>query len=251
MGSRSLFGPCLALLAAFAAPAAARAAEPAAEVAADAHEDLYGALVAAADNRVVIDNQIETLKAALAAQDPNIAMIEASRPGLLAAFGDALRPWMVAHSERVLERFKPRFVTMLREELTADDARRLTRFYRSTTGLKLIGGVVNSYTGANLLGDIDDLEAPATENDVRRDVTAAAWKGALELTAEDLRAPEADIFDDPALMTKMGVVSGRIVTLRTEMENVQPDADIAEGLVAALESSLDAYLAELPGEPDD
>jgi hypothetical protein len=249
MGSRSLLGLCLALLAAFAAPNALHAQEAPSAAAADAHEDLYGALLAAADNDAAIDNQIETLKQALAAQDPNIAAIEASRPGLLAVFGDSLRPWMVAHSQRIAERFRPRFVTMLREELTADDARRLARFYRSPTGLKLMRSASRGFTGANVLGDIDDLEKPATENDVQRDVTAAAWKGVLDLTAEDMRVPEAEIFNDPALVAKMGAVSGRVITLRTEMENTPPDADIEQGLTASLEQSLDAYLAEMLDEP--
>ncbi|HTN14652.1 MAG TPA: DUF2059 domain-containing protein [Sphingomonadaceae bacterium] len=242
----------LAMAGAGLAPSAAQAAtEETQPQQADVYEQLYDALIGGVDTHATVDNQIETLKHTLVTQDPNIAFANELKPGIIDRFGEAMRPWLLEHSTRVLAAFRPRFVAIFREELGAEDTATMLAFYTSPLGRKILLSVSQNYTGSNTLGDINDFsdgDVIIDAADVEKDIATAAMRTAAQITPEDIASDTSGFLTNAALIEKMAHTNTKVTALRVEMEQVQPDPDIAEGLIRSLEAIFDEIAPEL--KPD-
>lgn len=230
-----------------AVPATLHAATEDAIAAAESYEALYAAINRSEGEAATIDNLLDTMEHTLETQDPNIAALEAVRPGFLQGFSDVLRPWVMEHTGRVKTIFKPRFLTAIAEELTPEDAGRMAAFYDSPVGAKLLRSVTQNYTGANMLGDIDDfdVEKDISADAINRDISSAAVKGALAMSAEDMKHEDSAPLRDPVLMAKMSRLGVRLVELRAQMENTPLDPDVEQGITADVEQYMEQIVAEI------
>ncbi len=245
----ALIALCLLLLAGN-PPTALYAAENEAIEAEDATFDaLFGAMAAGADEAAMIDNQIETLKQTLISQSPEVSALESARPGLIEAFGKAMRPLIFEHSHRVQALYRPRFITILQEELSPEEAGRLLAFYTSPVGIKLLQNVSRNFTGGNVLADLDDFEQRVDAREVEQDVHSAAMKGLLAMSREDFASEDAAAMRDPDLMAKMDRVSARFIELRAEMENAPIDEDLGKAIEVDVTAAINAHLAEDADQP--
>ncbi len=211
------------------------------------YEQIYAALMKAQDREVMFDNAIEASEQALLDQDPNIAKLEAARPGVVHAYGEAIRPFMVQHSDRVSEMFKPLVLQMLTEELTPDDASRMAAFYHSPVGQKLISGVSENYSPTNMLTGADFESGKIRSEDAVRDIQAAAVKGASEMTDADAMSKDTAPLRDPKLMAKMEKVNKRLVVLRVQMEQEPPTPEMRAAMTDAIQRAVRQHL-EGPAE---
>lgn len=242
----------LAMAAAGLAPATAVAAtEEAQPQPGNLYDQLYDTIISGTDTVRTIDNQIETIKHTLATQDPNIAFANELKPGLLDRFGEAIRPWMIAHSERILTQYRPRFTAIFREELSDEDVATMVEFYTSPLGRKIMQSVSANYTGANSLGDINDFTGDTVKvdaADIEKDIGTAAMRTAAQITKEDIAGDTSGFLTNAALIKKMERVSKKITALRVQMESAQPDPDIAEGMEDSINAVLDEILPEEENE---
>lgn len=237
---------------ALASPVALHAADEDAAVTADPYDALYAAINQAENETATIENLLDTMEHTLESQDPNIAAIETLRPGFLEGFSDVMRPWIFEHTSRVKAIFRPRLIAAMTEELTPEEAGRMADFYASPTGAKLMRNVTGSYTGANMLGDIDDFnpDVAISAEAVDRDINAAAMKGALAMSKADYDHPDAAPLRDPALMVKMSRLGVRLVELRTQMENSPLDPDVEQGITTDVEQYMQRTVAEIEADRD-
>ncbi|MCB5426085.1 DUF2059 domain-containing protein [Altererythrobacter sp. CC-YST694] len=214
-------------------------------ITADPHGDLYDAMQGGIDNERVLDNLIESIIAEMFRLVPELELLEAEKPGLMAGMAAAFRPVLADYSARVKETYRPRMIALFKEELSAEDAEQLSAFYRSDLGRKLLTGLSNNYTGARTMRSaIENPKADIPAETITNDVKSATFKAYLGLSVADRKAVDALATDIPAF-GKLNKLQPQINALRHEMENspMLPEED------ARLQSSIDAALQEYLDNP--
>ncbi len=217
-----------------AAPAVNAQTGPAA-AAADAYEQLYGSLEEGVDQGVVIDNMLAMLTDQLAS-DPDVAFLERTRPGSLAAMRAATRPIFLEYSERVRLLYRPRMIDVLRGGLTAEEAASAAEFYRTPIGRKLIEAMVASYRPAKVF-DAALAEETVSSQDVESDIRGSAGLALASLTDDDFAELAREIGARPAL-AKLSSLLPDLARLRAVMEEEPLTPDEERRLETAITGSL-------------
>lgn len=227
----------LALLAGIAAPLAlpqaALAQSAAAPAQADhpAYSDVFDAMTAAVDNEKVLDNGLDTMRKQLA-ETPVMAAAEARSPGLIAEIAEGIRPIIRRHSERVALQYRPQMAAALAEHLSPEEAGRISAFYRSDLGKRMMGSVTANYS-------LDQSVATAmaqkdlTEADVTADIASAVGAGIKNMDPKDLAELGRQFMSDPALI-KLQRANPKIFAIRARMENEPLSADDEQAMNAVI-----------------
>jgi len=241
-----LIAPLLAL----AAPAAAAegvAAPPPTEQALDPFADLYQAMIEGVDQGATLDAMLVTMTDQLQQQQPLIKAIEDGKPGLMVKLRAAIKPVMADYWVRARALCQPRTLAMMREELTADDARQLAGFYRSPEARALLKRASANYTGEAVIGGVmKDPSAPVTATALKSDIEDATVRGLSGMTPEELNR-FADLAEATPAIFKLGKVNERIAQLRVEMEETPMTPDETQRLTAAVQDTITQHLASAPG----
>lgn len=250
----ALIAPLVALAAAPAVAAEAVHVPPppaqvSAESEADPFEDLYYTLVAAIDENQQLDTLLVTVTDQLQVQQPLFKDVERSKPGLMAKLRAAIRPVMSEYWERTRQLYAPRMMAMLREELTAQDARDLVRLYRSPVGQKVLRGASTNYKAqATIESALRNPHAPITADTVKSDIEDASVGAIDSLSANELKQFGTMALAIPAL-SKMPRINERIAQLRAELEETPMTPDEAQQLSDAIRTTIQQHLASAPDSP--
>ncbi len=239
-----------ALLAAFAAlstpalaqPALAQPAAPPVAVESDPHTAAMTAILASADEKVMLDNFVKTFAAQLPLSDPRIAALEKERPGLSAKIAEAMRPAIVPYSTRVTADFRAKVLLLMRESLTGDEARIVAQVFSSPAMKKMMRIAVANASNSNVVREAMTGDGTITADAARADNRAAVAAAMEQMTEADF-AELAKLPITPALSAKMGRLGQRVNALRVEMENIPPLPEEARTIEAAVEAALVKYLA--------
>ncbi|HSF11683.1 MAG TPA: DUF2059 domain-containing protein [Erythrobacter sp.] len=218
--------------------------EAAPPVSADPDHPAFGDLIDAMQEAVDQDAAMAAMSASIAreyAKVPEIAALEAAKPGLIDAVVAAMQPTLVTLGERVQQDYRPRMQALMARHLTSAEAGDLAAFYRSPLGRKLLTGASRSLTmentlsgvGTSIADGVDPADLTVARSQVEKDITGAALSGVRTLSDDDLLEMGRVALRTPALL-KMNTMLPEIITLRTAMENEQPNA--AE--VAAIEEAV-------------
>jgi hypothetical protein len=235
-----LIAPLLAL----AAPAMATESAPlAAQQAIDPHQDLYQAMVESVDQNATLDAMLVTITDQLQQQQPLLKQIEEARPGLMVKLRAAIKPVMADYWQRARVLYQPKFIAMMHDELTADEARQLAGFYRSPATRALLKRASANYTGEAVIGGVmKDPSAPVAASAVKSDIQDAALRGLSSMSPEELNR-FADLAEATPAILKLGKVNERIAQLRVEMEETPMTPDEEQRLTAAVQDTITQHLA--------
>ncbi len=214
-----------------------------------AYEALIGAMEAGVDQQAAYDGLLASV-AREYAKVPEFAQIEAAKPGFIDAVIAAIRPTMIAYSERVRADYRPRMQAVLASHLTPAEARDVAEVYLSPPGRKMMAGVSRNVSADSVVSGIgtaladgreaDDYEVTRAqvETDMRRTMGAVL----NELTPADF-AEFARIAKEKPAILKMQAIRPDIMALRTKMENEQPNAEES----AKLEEAVVAVVTRIIG----
>ena len=108
---------------AMSAPASAQDAAPSVQI--DDHAALYEAIAGGVNEEVVLENMVRDVSQHIIRSSPDAAAMEAESPGLLVELMLSLRPVLRQYRQRVLAKYTPEFITVLRDLLTAQEAQEL------------------------------------------------------------------------------------------------------------------------------
>lgn len=205
-----------------------------------AYEALIGAMEAGVDQQAAYDGLLTSV-AREYAKVPEFAQIEAAKPGFIDAVIAAIRPTMIAYSERVRADYRPAMLAVLARHLTPSEARDVTEVYLSPAGRKVIAGVSRKASADSVLSGIGTAFAEGREADVyevtraqvEADIRRTTGAVLSELTPEDF-AEFARIAKEKPAILKMQAIRPDITALRTRMENEQPNAEESAKLEEAV-----------------
>lgn len=222
-------------------PAAGAAQAPPAE-AADPYEQVYRVLEGGYDQALVVENALKMLTSQMV-MNPLIALVENRTPGTLAALRGAVRPTMLAYSERVRLEFRPRMVDVLRKGLSADEAAEIGEFYATPIGSRLMAHVSASYRPANVIDTIGE-GRKVTQADVEGDLDTSAGQALAGMSDAELAELTSELAARPA-MTRLAPLLPAIAALRAEAEEAPMIAEEERALQTAVESVLGPAAARL------
>lgn len=212
--------------------------------------DVIDAMTEAVDQEIALD----AMSASIAreyAKVPEIAALEAAKPGLIDATVQAMRPILLTVPARVQREYRPRMQAVFARKLSPAEAVDIAAFYRSPVGRKLMGGASRSMTMENSLSSVGDFVAegkdPAdmvvSRSQVEKDITSAARSGVGALTGDELIQMGRLLQEKPALL-KLNAILGDIISLRTQMENEQPTAEENAAIEKAVIEAVTVHLAK-------
>jgi hypothetical protein len=231
----------LAALAAtlLAAPGAVAAQDAsAAKPISDEHELLFDTINALGDQEAALHNLVAAIAAQLAAADPELARAEARHPGLMHEIAEALRPIMIARTERLHREYRPRMIAALRDVLTREEAQELERFYNSEAGRAVVAEIGRNTQYRATVGDA--LNNGAVSSDaVSTDRARTMEQVGRSLTDEQRSEVVAAVSATPAFL-KMPSLMAATLPLRTEMENSPLSDDEKAELIRVVNTTISA-----------
>lgn len=212
--------------------------------------DVIDAMTEAVDQEIALDNMSASI-AREYAKVPEIAALEAVKPGLIDATVQAMRPILMTVSARVQREYRPRMQAVLARKLSPAEAMDIAAFYRSPLGMKMIGGATRGLTMENSLSSVSEFMAegkdPAdmevSRSQVEKDITSAALSGIGALTGDELQQMGRLAQEKPALL-KLNALIGDIISLRTQMENEQPTAEENAAIEKAVIEAVTLHLGK-------
>lgn len=214
----------------------------AAAVQSDPYKAAMAAILASADENVLIGNFVKSFAAELPKADPRIAELEAREPGISLAIAEGLRPVFKPFSERVTTEFRGKVVEVMREVLTPQEALTVAEIFSSPAMKKMMRIAVANYSQTNVLRDAMSGDGTVTAQSAEADNRAAVSAAMEEMTPEDF-AELAKLPMTPALNRKMQLLSPRITALRIEMENATMLPAEEQMIADAVEAAMVKFLA--------
>lgn len=219
------------------------ASAPAAAAVADPHQEAMSAILASADETIIIDNFVRTFAAELPKADPRIATLEAQKPGLALAIAEGLRPVFKPFSERITGEFRGKVVALMRETLTGDEAQSVAIIFSSPAMKKMMRIAVSNYTQTNVLREAMRGDGTVTAQAADADNRAAVRAAMEEMTPADF-AELAKLPMNPALGRKLQQLQPRITALRIAMENAELLPQEEQMIQDAVEAAMVKFLAD-------
>jgi hypothetical protein len=214
-----------------------------------AYDGVIAAMLEAVDQEAAYDGIAASIAREYASV-PEIARLEAIKPGLIKAIVAGLRPVMLSYGNRVRSDYRPKMAALLARYFTPDEARDVAAFYRSPVGRKLMGNVSRSITADATVSGIGSAISEGKEpgdikvgsDQIAADAAKATGAALGQLTQDDLKALDRMAREKPALL-KLNLVAAELLPLRTAMENEPPTADeiaqIQEAVVTAMTRHMD------------
>jgi hypothetical protein len=229
----------LALVAALLiAPALSAQSAPTAS-SASPHEQLYAAFDAGIDQDAVTDRALAAVGRQMLAV-PQIAAVEERHPGTVATLLARARPIVLTHSDRVHAQYYPRMISLLRAELTIEEATDLVDFYTSPLGRRLLlASSVNTRADTVVGAAVEDQSV--TGADVQADLEATGRATLNSLSAAETAQLYREIAARPAL-AKLTPMMPKLAALRAQMESEPLSAQEQAALNTVLEAVLGPLL---------
>nr|WP_298930572.1 DUF2059 domain-containing protein [uncultured Erythrobacter sp.] len=234
----AIFALFAAIWAAFSLPAYAQdTSDDAAVSQVDAHADLHAAIQSGLDQDTMLQNTLDSIEREYA-RIPDFIQLEASSPGFISAYVEALRPVFETSMARANAEMKANMINLFREEFTREEASEIAAHYRTDAMKRLLGNVSRSFSPDSTISNIEE-GAPISQNQVDRDLTRAAVSGAVQLSADD-RADIQKRMAESAALRKFEALTPKILEIRTAQENqpLRPDEE------AQLMKLAEAFFAE-------
>jgi hypothetical protein len=215
------------------------AAQPVAaqQAAADPFEQVLEAIDATTPREAVLESSVRALEASLRL-NPAMAALERQRPGVIETTSAAARPTLASYIARLRAEYRPRYVAVLRQHLTADEASEIAGFFESPIGQKLIAATVDHYQGQAAAAALAQGNA-ITSSEVRQDASAAAGGALANLDAADSAEVIREAASRPALL-KLDPVRAEFNELRAQMDREPMSAAEQAMLQEAIRSALGA-----------
>ncbi len=224
----------------FAQPTAAPPA--AAAVQADPYEAAMAAILASADENVIIDNFVRAFAAELPKADSRLAALETEKPGLSLSIAEALRPAVKPYSQRVTTEFRGKVLLLMRDTFTPAEALTVAMIFSTPVMKKMMRIAVANYSQTNVLR-----EAMRGDGTVSAGATAADNRAALNAALEELTPADyaelAKLPMNPELNRKMAQLNPKMNALRVEMENAQMLPAEERMIEEAVEAAMIKFLA--------
>ena len=244
MNRPALIVTLCASLVALPVPLHAQAAAPAPVTAAvaDPYQAAMAAILASADENIIIDNFVRTFAAELPKADSRMAELEAQKPGLALAIAEGMRPVFKPFSERITGEFRGQVVALMRENLTPDEAQTIAVVFSSPAMKKMMRIAVANYTQTNVLRDAMRGDGTVTAQSADADNRAAISAAMEEMTPADF-AELAKLPMNPALGRKLQQLQPRITALRIAMENAELLPQEEQMIQDAVEAAMVKFLA--------
>ena len=118
---------------------------------------------------------------------PEMKTLEDAYPGLVEAMHRSARPLVSETMGKRVDEIHGKIAALISKEFSAAEIADLTLFYRSPTGLKVIGGMAAAIdTTALYQKAVDTPEFSVTAEDMSRQAAASAGKATKDLSASEL-----------------------------------------------------------------
>ena len=194
------------------------------EAMSEPYEELLSVLVQSFEGDTQLDRMALDFAQQMVAKLPELQRIEAVRPGLTTAIAEAALPVFARHSERTEAGYRPRFLGILKDTISEDEAISALEFYRSDTGrmlkqrLAVIDRAVNDGT----------LTGTVSREAVSADRQALIEHLPVSFTAEERRAIDEGLQRFPVLV-KLRLFTAATMPIRAEMVNAPlSESDFAD-----------------------
>lgn len=182
----------------------------------DAHAELYDAIQSGMDQDVMIENTIDSIRREYA-KVPDFIALEASSPGFIDDYVDALKPVFLKSMERANTEMKGDMIALFAREFTPDEALEVAGHYRSPPMQRLLRNVSTNFAPDNTLSEIESGD-PITSSQINRDISSAAIRGTFALSPEDRKDIERRMKESEPLR-RFENLTPKIIAIRTEQEN--------------------------------
>lgn len=222
-------------------------AEKAAEAPADPYQDLYAAMDAVTGSEQEFERQF-ALAMDRMRQTPKYQEMDQREPGVVDAIVAAMRPWMKKQTDRLEQRTRPRYIALMKEVLTPDDARKLAAYCRTERGQRFLLAQMDPERfqpsePSKPLGEPTAFLKPATGH------TPPKPKPAPETAPSAQEPAVAALLSDPELQARVTAFFARSDAMMFELAQTDLDKDIEQGMVQAVDYAASSYGYRLYDKP--
>jgi len=226
----------LAMPIAWQAPAHAQVAQSLS----DPYADLYAAMDAVIGSDQEFNRQYGIMMQGLR-QLPKFQQMERSDPGIVGSIGAAMRPWIKRYSERLDQRTKPRFMALMKRELTPDDAHKMAAYCRTQRGREFLLKQFDPER-ASSSGPRQPLGQPTAFLKPAEGHNPPKPKPAATPAADAPQDPAVTaILSDLALQARVTRFFAGIEEIQLELDEVEPDKDIMDGMLRDIDYAASTY----------
>lgn len=197
-----------------------------------AYEELFAAMEAAIDQKLVLDASLAALAREFAGT-AEFSQAEAASPGLIAEVVGNIRPIIEGQSARVSKLYHPTTLALFARHLSPAEARDVAAFYRSDLERKMMGNFSRQFTPEATLSGIETA-APVTREQVQADLGKAASATVSAMSQDDLMELGRQAQANPALL-KLSLIGPGVQEIRVQMENEPLTAEEDAAIVAVVE----------------
>lgn len=211
---------------------AASQSEVAAQGDAAVYDDLADTILAATDLVTMQENLMATMGRQLLA-DPEFAQLELESPGLVSEMLGEMRPILTQMMADTMPSYRTEASSLFARNLSVDEARRLSEFYRSPIGSKLLASASRNFTGENVAAQAMRDEA-FTDKSFMADTVASMDAVIGELSAEEMTELARIGRSEPALR-KLVEIGPELIQLQLSLANGDATPEEEAALEAAIE----------------
>jgi len=211
----------LAALAALATPPAPALAQQAEAATADLHTQLYEIIVGGVDLEVAARRITTDTVDQLLASDALLAEVQSEEPDFRKDLITTFYPHMMTMTRRIQADYRPQFIAMLQNRLTASEAEMMIDVFGSRVGRKLMGGIsrnINSERSMEEGWDGGEISRKAIEADNRE----TARVSVSQLDEQDMLDLAAFAERYPTLLPTFQALSPHLLDIRVRMDNELP-----------------------------
>jgi hypothetical protein len=238
----------MALLAPITWHAPLHAEEPAAARTIDPYVDLYAAMDAVTGTEQEFNRHYRFAMEQFR-QSPLAQRIGKRDPKAVDAIAAAMLPWIKRHSDRMEEIGKPRYIALMKDQLSPEDASKLAAYCRTERGRNFL---LKQFAPERLDGEKDSQASgprqplgkptaflkPAEGYTPPKPKPAAAPKPAAP---EPVEEAVAVVLEDPALQARLTRFFAAVEELTFELNGIAADKDIAEGMARDMDYAASTY----------
>jgi hypothetical protein len=183
-------------------------------------------------------------------QEPSLAQMEKSAPGVIDAMIRGMLPIMLRHAEDGIPDLRQRYAAHVGKVMTADEMDKVATFYSSPLGRKLMLSVAGKMNADEMVKEA--MAAPGeklSREALMKDVRSAAVSAVSELTSDEL-AEVAKFGLSPAgrKFTGNQKALGEIVTAWTNESTKEEDAELEDAVTKAIADHLEGAVKEKPAK---
>ncbi len=181
---------------------------------------------------------------------PEMKTLEDAYPGLVEAMHRSARPLVAETMGKRVDEIHGKIAALIFREFSSVEIADLTQFYRSPTGLKVIGGMAAAIDTAPIYQKaVDAPEFKVTAEDMSRQAAASAGKATKDLSASEL-IEMIQITTRPGFV-KLKSIQPQFRTILIETINAKDPAyerKVDDTLRTAMEQHIKAHAAPVRGK---